>query len=389
MSGAQENPQHSQPRDENESLQSLHVGGQQPYSPSLTLEEKRQALSKILCTEGHPVLGLAHISHPITLPNGLRNVTVRSADPSHERSLLRSSFHEPAWGDNIVPESGTWSRYHKELAVSQLLQRHGVITPQLRRVHYFEASLGAARLPEPCAAVICDYVEGRNLEMEIHSGKYVQGAAYRYIGEIARSIHNIPTQGFGHLWDVTQSRFQHNAWADYVEDFFFPEQIDLLEALKVLSAPEAENLRHRYQEALEWSVSPTLAHGDLLPRNFIVRPDQTLVAIDLELAFSGPALFYEIAQVLQDDLLSAEPAGLRPLLEGLGISDSRYETSFKREAETLACFGLLARIYPSYWAHHPARDWLQNPPFFSRRAAVSPPEHLWRERFRLGALLQA
>jgi len=141
----------------------------------------------------------------------------------------------------------------------------------------------------------------------------------RELGRLARMIHAVPTNGFGHTFDWSENRLSRKeTWSDYLEREFRGEQrLSLLEEHEMLPKHALKALRRTLDEIEGWEPTPVLNHGDLRLKNVIVGPDGEIAALlDWEFCTSNVAPYWDLSLALHDLSVDAK----EELLAGYGTT---------------------------------------------------------------------
>ena len=144
------------------------------------------------------------------------------------------------------------------------------------------------------------------------------------LGRIARLVHSIPTEGFGHrfTWAGEASRSippGAATWRAFLTDELGAEdRLSRLAQMDMISDRQAESLRQTLAEVGAWDGRPVLNHGDLRLKNIVVDEEgRILGVIDWESAVSVVGPHWDLSIALHDLSIDAKQA----FLTGYDIPD--------------------------------------------------------------------
>ena len=158
----------------------------------------------------------------------------------------------------------------------------------------------------------------------------------KMLGKITRSIHTIPTNGFGNEFDWSNNKLSKNiTWKDMLEnELLITERLKYLGSQKVLDKNKMDNLVKLFDKIRLWKKNPVLNHGDLRLKNVIVNEEGKILAIiDWDNAFSSIGPYWDFSIALHD--LSID--GKEKFLEGYGLDFKE----FNKMAYSLTAFNLI------------------------------------------------
>lgn len=140
----------------------------------------------------------------------------------------------------------------------------------------------------------------------------------REVGRLARVINDIPTNGFGEVFDwCDDRRREHATLAAYLErEYRWRERLAVLERHDMLSARQVSTLTRAIGQLASRRCGPRLAHGDLRLKNVLVDGEGAVVAIiDWDNCSGAPAPAWDLAVALHDLAIDAKEA----LIAGYGL----------------------------------------------------------------------
>jgi hygromycin-B 4-O-kinase len=139
------------------------------------------------------------------------------------------------------------------------------------------------------------------------------------LGRMAKLIHAVPTNGFGHTFDWSENVLsRRDTWREYMDREFHGEQrLEILEKNDMLPPAAVKSLRATLRAMRGWDIAPALNHGDLRLKNVIVGDDGRIAALlDWEFCSSHAAPWWDMSLALHDLSVDAKQA----FLEGYGMS---------------------------------------------------------------------
>lgn len=151
---------------------------------------------------------------------------------------------------------------------------------------------------------------------------------WRKLGEHARAIHSIETDGFGiNLPDFT-SGDAHGGWLRYVDyNIESLNERDELLKLGVLAPEQSAEVRLIFEELRGREFRFGLNHDDLSLKNTIVDDAGAVVLLDWGSAAADIVPHLDLLQLLKMRVLKNDPdeAGTTAFLEGYGMTREVYE----------------------------------------------------------------
>ena len=151
---------------------------------------------------------------------------------------------------------------------------------------------------------------------------------WRKLGEYARAIHTIETDGFGvNLPDFT-SGDARGGWLRYVDyNVESLNERDELLRLGVLEWEQSARVRAIFEELRSREFRFGVNHGDLSLKNTIVDGAGRVHLLDWGTAFADIVPHHDLVQLLKKQLTEGEPDGeaMAAFLAGYGMAREEYE----------------------------------------------------------------
>jgi hygromycin-B 4-O-kinase len=142
------------------------------------------------------------------------------------------------------------------------------------------------------------------------------------MGELAASIHQIKTKGFGNFFDWSSGTLSRQVkWKDFIEgELDFRQRIAILKEHRMISAATLRKLRMEIHKIEAWKGRPCLHHGDIRLKNIMVDKKGKISAIlDWEDCVSAIGPAWDISIALHD--LPIE--GQQQFLKGYGLKGNK------------------------------------------------------------------
>jgi hygromycin-B 4-O-kinase len=139
------------------------------------------------------------------------------------------------------------------------------------------------------------------------------------MGRLARHVHRVPTQGFGHTFDWSGNQLSRKiSWDDYLaREFRCRQRLDVLERHGMLTPTAARILNGTLAEVERWKPDAALNHGDLRLKNVVADEGGNVTAlIDWEECTGNAAPHWDLAVALHDLSVDAK----EEFLAGYGLS---------------------------------------------------------------------
>jgi hygromycin-B 4-O-kinase len=139
------------------------------------------------------------------------------------------------------------------------------------------------------------------------------------MGRLARHVHRVPTQGFGHTFDWSGNQLSRKiSWDDYLaREFRCRQRLDVLERHGMLTPNAARILNATLAEVEHWKPDAALNHGDLRLKNVVADEEGNVTAlIDWEECTGNAAPHWDLAVALHDLSVDAK----EEFLAGYGLS---------------------------------------------------------------------
>jgi aminoglycoside phosphotransferase (APT) family kinase protein len=159
------------------------------------------------------------------------------------------------------------------------------------------------------------------------------------LGRYAKIIHSIPTNGFGHHFDWSDNKHaKKKTWIEYLQnELKVDEGLRFLGDHQFLTTRKLRRLIFIFKRIKQWTIAPSLNHGDLRLKNVIVNKAGKIKAIlDWDNCNSNVAPYWDLSIALHDLSIDAK----EKFLEG-------YEPdveSLRRNAYALTAFNLINYI---------------------------------------------
>ena len=125
----------------------------------------------------------------------------------------------------------------------------------------------------------------------------------RSLANHARTIHSIPTSGFGHVFDWSKNRLSRNkTWVDFLEDELgIEDRLALFRKNKIFAGQKLRRMESAIRDLERLDFNPRLNHGDIRLKNVILDESGAIKAIiDWENCLSGPAPQWDLSIALHD-----------------------------------------------------------------------------------------
>lgn len=144
-------------------------------------------------------------------------------------------------------------------------------------------------------------------------------AVVHEVGQYARLINSIPTEGFGNTFDWSSNRLSfNNSFGDYLDaEFNRAGRLAILKKHKMLSTARLDKIETVLNKLAASKPASMLAHGDLRLKNVLVDDSGKIIAIiDWDNCCSAIAPAWDLAIALHD--LSID--GKQAFIEGYGLA---------------------------------------------------------------------
>jgi aminoglycoside phosphotransferase (APT) family kinase protein len=201
--------------------------------------------------------------------------------------------------------------YLKEQWAMEQARGAGVPTPHVLEVgndEHGHAYMIVEEVPGACGAEVADRLP-----------------VLQQLGRCAALLHQIPTSGFGPVFDWSSNRLsKHRQWARYLdEEMQAGARLKALLRLGGLPSPQARSIEKTLQAMRRWRKAPVLQHGDLRLKNVIVDPEdgRLRALIDWEDCLSAPGPYWDLSIALHD----LGPDEREAFLDGYGLSPVAFE----------------------------------------------------------------
>ncbi len=156
------------------------------------------------------------------------------------------------------------------------------------------------------------------------------------MGKLAAMIHQIPTKGYGKMFDWSQNSLSKNdSWKNYLQDELkAKERMDILLRTKMIDPVIYRRMNDELNKIMNWKGRTCLQHGDLRLKNIMVDDKGKITAIiDWEECISSIGALWDISIALHD--LSID--GQQQFLDGYGMGGQKLI----KESAALKTFNLI------------------------------------------------
>jgi hygromycin-B 4-O-kinase len=156
------------------------------------------------------------------------------------------------------------------------------------------------------------------------------------LGEYAHTIHSIPTEGFGSVFNWSkETLIRKKTWTAFLEkELMCDERLSFLETNSILSKKKIKILGTELERIKKWKVNPSLNHCDLRLKNVIVNDKGKIKAlIDWENCSSNCAPYWDLSIALHDLSIDAR----QKFLEGYDLDLKE----FSKKAYSLTVFNII------------------------------------------------
>ena len=161
----------------------------------------------------------------------------------------------------------------------------------------------------------------------------------RKLGKYAKTIHSIPTEGFGSVFNWSKNKLSRKkTWAKFLEEELrFTEGLKFLDDNSILNKKKIKHLAVEFERIKKWKITPSLNHCDLRLKNVIVNDAGEIKAlIDWENCSSNCAPYWDLSIALHDLSIDAK----QKFLEGYDLDVEE----FKKRAFSLTAFNIINYI---------------------------------------------
>jgi aminoglycoside phosphotransferase (APT) family kinase protein len=137
-------------------------------------------------------------------------------------------------------------------------------------------------------------------------------------GRLASLLHQIPTEGYGHVFDWSQNALsKKTSWPVYLEkEFRVFERMDVLKKNQMLPSGAAARIMKGITRMMKWQAQPCLQHGDIRLKNIVVNDLGMIQAIiDWEESISSIGPYWDLSIALHDLSVDAQ----QRFLQGYGM----------------------------------------------------------------------
>lgn len=159
------------------------------------------------------------------------------------------------------------------------------------------------------------------------------------LGNYARLIHSIPTNGFGSVFDWSKNKpSKQKTWIEFLEnELGVSERLKFLQMQNILNKRKITKLIALFEKIRRWKITSSLNHCDLRLKNVIANDAGKIQAIiDWENCASNVAPYWDFSIALHD--LSID--GKQRFLEGYGMNFAEFD----RMSYALTAFNVINYI---------------------------------------------
>ena len=143
------------------------------------------------------------------------------------------------------------------------------------------------------------------------------------MGCLAKKIHTIKTQGFGHTFDWSNNVLtKQDTWKEYLNnELHINQRLEILFKNKMIAPSTYRGIKDHLKHIADFKAMPCLHHGDLRLKNILVNDAGQITAIiDWEEAISSVGSYWDLSVALHD--LSID--GQQQFIEGYGMSSKDF-----------------------------------------------------------------
>lgn len=222
--------------------------------------------------------------------------------------------HHPK-GDLIVrvaPGTTGLDNFLKEQWSVERVREAGVPVPEILEV-------GQGLIPNP-------YMIQRLLKGNSATDHPDRLMIIRELGQYARLINSIPTEGFGNTFDWSSNRLSFNkTFAEFLDQEYDRHgRIALLKKTKMIDAAQAKRISAALDQAAKGRPVSRLAHGDLRLKNVLVDANGEIISVlDWDNCCASVAPAWDLSIALHD--LSID--GKEAFVEGYGLTIAELNKS--------------------------------------------------------------
>jgi len=145
----------------------------------------------------------------------------------------------------------------------------------------------------------------------------------RELGEYTSRINKIQTQDFGHIFDWSSNKLsRQRTWQAYLDnELKVDERLATFRRSGLLNHDQLKKLQGEIESMRNWSIRPTLSHGDIRLKNVMVGATGKIIAIlDWENCTSNVAPYWELSLALHDLTMDEK----QNFLDGYGLDLKAY-----------------------------------------------------------------
>jgi aminoglycoside phosphotransferase (APT) family kinase protein len=210
----------------------------------------------------------------------------------------------------VDPTEPTAARFEKEAWCMGAAEKAGIPVPRALGL-----GMQAGR-----PYLLISYIDGTSGEEASEEDRRL---IWRRLGEYARRIHSIRTEGYGE--DMTEPGVFDGSWSEYLEyNLSSLGSKDQLLARGIITSDESEMLESTFLELASAHLEFGLVHDDLSLENSILGSDGKVYLLDWGSAGVEAVPHMDLAEVLRSSLREESPE-FELFREGYGLSREAFE----------------------------------------------------------------
>jgi len=201
-------------------------------------------------------------------------------------------------------------RFEKEQWCMEQAAKVGIKGPTVLDVGSFDGH----------AYMLISYIQGTRADQQGVDTRKVWLA----IGQYAKKIHSIHTEGFGEkLSDITSGTL--GGWKNYLEyNISSLNAADVLISKSIITTEQSSKLKAWFKELQAANLQFGLSHGDMSLQNTIIDNEDAVNLIDWGSAESHVIPHYDLGVILTDSL-DEKSGDFQAVLEGYELTSAKYE----------------------------------------------------------------
>lgn len=170
------------------------------------------------------------------------------------------------------------------------------------------------------------------------------------LGKVAKKIHTIEIEGFGENPKFEKNPDGDKTWKDVV--LWFEKRVfcdNLFLKFDILTQTDLEKIKEIIDLILKWDIKPVLCHGNLTPRNAIIKSNNQLFVYDWGTSCGFPKE-REFAEFVAWDIPEEYQ---QAFFEGYGYTRGEYE----KNKNQIYIFAIMRLIDAARWGIENKPDW--------------------------------